>query len=273
MKFSQRIGINPVDTVLQVQGMNADLRNSLWNILDILIWKTNEFVMSQHGEGGIQDFSARLWFQYYKEPIDSRPDYGPDILEQIRGSYFSADWYEVYDFLEYVISIRKCPKLITGINKILERELSGYRYIESAFVPVTDEVEIEAVQKAVSEGPFSGVHSHLKTALEHLSRRENPDYRNSIKESISAVESMAREVTENPKATLGDALTLLEKRKQLHPALKKAFSAFYGYTSDEEGIRHAMLDEPDITISDAKFFLVACSSFINFLKVKLPSGA
>ncbi len=271
MKFSERIGINQVDTVLQVQGMDDDLKNSLWNVRDIFLWSQRGFATKQHGDPRIQGFSSKMWFSYFKEPIDSRPIYGTDILKQIRGYFFGAEWYVIYEFLEYILSSQNDPKLTNGINKILERELSGYRFIESTFIPVTDEVEIEAIQKAVSEGPFSGVHSHLKTAMEHLSRRENPDYRNSIKESISAVESMARELTNNPKATLGDALTLLEKQGQLHPALKKAFSAFYGYTSDEDGIRHAMMEEPDITISDAKFFLVSCSAFINYLKVKFPS--
>jgi len=80
---------------------------------------------------------------------------------------------------------------------------------------------------------------------------------------------MARELTGNPKATLGDALSMLEKNNHLHPALKKGFSTIYGYTSDEGGIRHAMLDEPTITVTDAKFFLVSCSTFINYLKAKL----
>jgi hypothetical protein len=201
--------------------------------------------------------------------MDSRPDRPFEILKDIRSYYFESDWYEVYDFLEYVLISERNNKLIERINHILERELSGYRFIESAFVPVTDEVEVDAVQKALTEGPFSGVHAHLKKAMEHLSRRENPDYRNSIKESISAVESMAREVTGNPKATLGDALSMLEKNNHLHPALKKGFSAIYGYTSDEGGIRHAMLDEPTITVTDAKFFLVSCSTFINYLKANL----
>lgn len=99
-----------------------------------------------------------------------------------------------------------------------------------------------------------------------LSDRKNPDYRNSIKESISAVESLARILTKNNKATLGDALRLLEQRRGLHLALREAFSKLYGYTSDEQGIRHAMLDEPKISAADAKFFLLSCTSFINYLK-------
>ena len=270
MRFSDRIGITQANNVLQTQGMSDELRSSLWNILTLCIWKKRNFLLSTYESRGdnIKTFSNGLWFYYFKKPLDSRPGHGDDILQFIRSYFFESEWYDVYNFLEYVLSSRKDDNLIKGINKILEIELSGYRFIDSHFVPITDEIEIKAIQNAIAEGPFSGVHEHLKTSLEHLSRRENPDYRNSIKESISAVESMVREITQNPKATLGDALSTLEKKGQLHSALKKAFSAFYGYTSNEGGIRHAMLEKPDITISDAKFFLVTCSSFINYLKSK-----
>ena len=272
MRFSDRLGITQANNVLQTQGMSDELRNSLWNILDMLLWSKPNFVTTPIGEPEIKHFSNRLWFNYFKKPIDSKSGYGPNILTAIREYFFEAKWYDVYNFLEYIILSEGNTKLIEVVNKILERELSGYRLIEGYFVPITDDIEIESIQKAIAECPFSGVHEHLKTSLEHLSRRENPDYRNSIKESISAVESIVREITQNPKATLGDALSTLEKKGQLHSALKKAFSAFYGYTSDEGGIRHAMLEKPDITISDAKFFLVTCSSFINYLKSKYPGG-
>jgi len=269
MKFSQQIGITPVETTLQTQGIDDALRNSLWNVLDLYIWSRERFVYSQSGTPGIMEFSRSLWFHYFKKPVDSRPDRGYEILEVIRKYYFGCNWYEVYDFIEHILLMQRNSYLNNAINSILELELSGYRFIESAFVPVTDEIEVEAVQKALAKGPFSGVQAHLQQALQHLSRRENPDYRNSIKESISAVESMAREITGDPKATLGNALSILEKGNHLHPALKKGFSAIYGYTSDEGGIRHAMLDEPQITVTDAKFFLVSCSTFINYLKAKI----
>jgi len=269
MKFSERIGLNQVDTSLKTQEISDDLRNSLWNVLDIFIWSRDRFLRVQYGHAEIEDFSKILWFHYFKKPIDTRPGREDEILEKIRKYYFTCQWYEVYEFIEFVLLEEKIPKLNSTINSILERELSGYRFIESAFVPITDEVEVEAVQKALAEGPFAGVRAHLHQALHHLARYENPDYRNSIKESISAVESMAREVTGDTKATLGDALAILEKRNHLHPALKRGFSAIYGYTSDEGGIRHAMLDEPKLYVSDAKFFLVSCATFINYLKSKI----
>jgi hypothetical protein len=51
----------------------------------------------------------------------------------------------------------------------------------------------------------------------------------------------------------------------LHPALRDAFSKLYGYTSNADGIRHAMMDETTLSFSDAKFMLVTCSAFINYV--------
>jgi len=76
-------------------------------------------------------------------------------------------------------------------------------------------------------------------------------------------------VSGNPKATLGAALNKIEKTHQLHPALKKALSSLYGYTSDSGGIRHALLEENSISYSDAKFMLVSCSAFINYVLGKI----
>jgi hypothetical protein len=42
----------------------------------------------------------------------------------------------------------------------------------------------------------------------------------------------------------------------------------YGYTSDAQGIRHALMDEPNLSFEDAKFMLVSCSAFVNYLIAK-----
>ena len=86
---------------------------------------------------------------------------------------------------------------------------------------------------------FAGVDAHLQQALDLYAKRKNPDYRNSIKESISAVESMAKIVSKKPRATLSDALKAIEKNGLLHKSLKDGFLKLYGYTSDADGIRHA----------------------------------
>jgi hypothetical protein len=177
----------------------------------------------------------------------------------------------VYDFLEFLVHTfsRQKPRLPDYLNTILTRELAGYRFIDGHVVDITDEQERAMLEEALGDTTFVAVSAHLARALELLSDRTNPDYRNSIKESVSAVEAMARIIADAPKATLGEALKVLERVGHLHPALKEAFSKLYGYTSDEQGIRHAMLDEPNITQADAKYFLLSCTSFVNYLKANV----
>jgi len=74
----------------------------------------------------------------------------------------------------------------------------------------------------------------------------------------------------NKKVTLGDCLNKIKSKRhiKLHPALIEAFKKFYGYTSDAEGIRHPLLEEPALSYEDAKFMLVSCSAFVNYVITK-----
>lgn len=266
--FSQRKGLKPLSETIEIESMSAELRNSLWNALDVALWSTENYIYKQYGDPLIEPFSRALWFHFFKQPVDSRPDRSSKILAGIRDNFFKCEWFEVYDFLEFVVAHyeRSKPRLADFLNQFLERELSAYRFVSGHLTDITDAQELEMLESALADSRFAGVAAHLQRALELYANRESPDYRNSIKESISAVESMARIVAENPKATLSDALKALEKHGALHPALKEGFMKLYAYTSDEGGIRHAMLDEPNLSSADARYFLLSCTSFVNYLK-------
>lgn len=268
VKFSQRKGFTPVSNIIQTNGISQELRNSLWSIIDICLWQDENFMYGHRGSMSFDVFTKVLWLHFFKKPIDTR---GSNMIAAIREYFFKCEWYEVYDFLEFTLNVVKKGHLDVAVNSILERDISGYRYINGVFTDITSKEEIEMLEEALTDTDYPGVKAHLQRALELLSHRENPDYRNSIKESISAVESVCREITGNKKATLGDALKVIERMHKLHPALKDAFSKLYGYTSDESGIRHAMLDEPDLGSSEAKFFLMTCTSFINYIKSKIDN--
>ena len=265
-RFSQRKGFKPVAEVIQINSMTSALRNSLWNILTLKIWRQDQFSLNVEL---IEVLSELLWADFFKEPIDSRPPHIEDILASIRERFFGCEWSEVYDFLEFVLGCLPEQALDEPFNIILERELSGYRLVSGCFTDITNPQELEMLETALSDDEFSGVSAHLQQALEHYSKRDNPDYRNSIKESISAVENMARIVSKKPKALLSDALKEIEKKGLLHKALKDGFTKLYGYTSDSNGIRHAMMDEPKLTQADARYFLLSCTSFVNYLKAQI----
>jgi hypothetical protein len=246
--------------------MDDALRNSLWNVMYEPLWKNHIFDFSQRSSnvpGGRLLLS--LWTDHFSQPADVAETFFPDTFRQIRERYMRADWSAVYDFVEFVVSRQWSSKLNAQFNAVLERHLSAYRFVGGTLAPITSEEEIVAVEQAMSHGgQFKPVVSHLETALARLADRLSPDYRNSIKESISAVEAACKIVADDPKASLGQAL----KKIGIHPALEKGFSAIYGYTSDADGIRHALFEESTVDADDAKFFLVSCSAFVNYLIAK-----
>ena len=113
--------------------------------------------------------------------------------------------------------------------------------------------------------------AHLRDASGCIS---DGDWAGAVRESIHAVESVARQLDPAASGTLGPALASLKKRGRLHPALKKAFSELYGYTSDEQGIRHSRLDEAKSQVGqdEAVFMLGACASFASYLWRRHKAG-
>ena len=86
---------------------------------------------------------------------------------------------------------------------------------------------------------------------------------------MSAVEAICGLIS-GKSTSLGNALKEIERKSQirLHAALEKSFESLYGYTSNADGIRHALLDEPSLDSEDTQFMLVSCSAFINYLLSK-----
>jgi hypothetical protein len=127
-----------------------------------------------------------------------------------------------------------------------------------------------SIERAIAQTTdlYSNTTEHLQQAVTLLAQKPTPDYRNCIKESISAVEALCAVVTGNSKVTLGQALKVIDTEAPLHGALRSAFEKLYGYTSDADGIRHALMEETKLEQEDAIFMLVACSAFVSYVIAK-----
>ena len=155
-------------------------------------------------------------------------------------------------------------------NMLFEEEKSGYRFLGGELSPITNEEELVTIEKA-GETPYAAVNKHIKKAIALYSDIASPDYENSVKESISAVEAMCSIITEETgaQATLGKMLKHLEGKGVFIPqAMKNAYSSLYGYTSDEGGIRHGSMEFKAVPAEDAKYMLISCSAFVNYLVEK-----
>jgi len=272
--FSERMGLKKASQTIQTDGMDQALRNALWNALTILFFPPGGETVPINSNSTLFRAARVLWASYFKQPLDTIPQWWGEARTIIRRNFFGYPWNEVYDFIEFcsealIADAAERKRLQVLCNQALEGNQAGYRMTAGKFIANTAKHELETIDAAqAAKGKFSPVADHIQKALEHLSRRENPDYRNSIKESISAVEAACCIIADDQKATLGQALKKLEEQGfPIHKAQKDAFSKLYGYTSNAEGIRHALLDEPTLTYGDAQFMLVTCSAFVNYLIV------
>lgn len=281
--FSDRRKINPLNTEIQINDLDERTRNKIANLLkrwcdaieklgvekDFFKKYLNDVFgqfVDNYMEYLFQNYYSDTFRKYIFNPIIQ--DNYSDVLticEYITGS--ASDIFkksQIHVFPYYNTNQRiNCEQ---ELNALFEEEFVGYRMIAREITPITNEVEINEIKTSL-DIEFEGCKSHIKKGLSLLSDREKPDYKNSIKESISAVESICQIICKDDKATLGKALNKLEESGiKLHKSLKEAFSKLYGYTSDEGGIRHAEgLFESNVSFEDAKFMLVTCCAFVNYL--------
>lgn len=275
LSFSQRMGIKPIEVPIQTDCLNEDTRMDIWN--SFYQWFT-AFVNGERYmvniDGNERGFCIRVWGNYLRKDLSELSN-GKQITNHIKTWVLSSStaWYEILDFCEQIINDHY--KLVNFfsemLNNVFEKDNVGYRIIGKQISPITNETEIQSIESALAlSGPFSGARIHIQTALEKYSDKTDPDYRNCVKESISAVESMCQILADNPKATLGAALKVLNNSGiDIHSALAAGFEKIYGYTSDQDGIRHAILNESKtVEPEDALFMLVSCSAFCNYLQQK-----
>ena len=283
MRFSDRVGATKPPTTIQVGSVNDELRNSIWNfylsVFDDSYNPNDPGLTAEHRNWA--KLTRSIAEDVAKIPFDK---IDRDEKAWTRHQHFDSQWHDMYNLLQHVVlncygiperSPQTLDALVSRANAILEREMSGYRFIQGELAPITNKTEISAIENAISkaeEAGFEGISTHLQASLQMLSLKPEPDYRNSIKESISAVESAAKCLAGDKAGGLDQALAKLKSRCQIHPALEQGFLKLYGYTSDEGGIRHALMDAPAVGFDEAKFMLVSCSAFAHYLICKAETA-
>ena len=275
--FSEAHGMGSCVTQMQLDDLDDRTRNILFNIISVSLYRyfNRDKFYDRYGSPlyNQENQLCQLIFTYVLGiRFNASLHYDMhNLIPYIEKIISDAPYNEVFDLLEKLYTyhyhdIQQKEPIDQIINSVFEQEYVGYRFVDGRIVPITDENEIESIEDACS-GEFEGPRTHIKKAVGFIADRERKDYKNCIKESISAVESICSIVVGNDKATLPDALKILKKNNlKIHPVLEVALIKLYAYTSDENGIRHAEgLFENDVTFEEAEFMLVSCSAFVNYL--------
>jgi hypothetical protein len=268
LPFGQRHGYDTVKPV-QVDGMDGRLRNALWNCIHTeLKVSSNTLQRYQFSRTSTYGLYKRIFDEVIGVRTDTLP-YQQHQMVALLGKWVGdAPWFKVYELVEFIARGQTNDEdFVKCCNRALERESAGYRLLNGRVVPIVSPEELSEVESAIrlSGGPVS---THLNAALSAIADRNNPSPRKVVHESISAVESAVRALLGDSNITLGEGLKKLDL--DLHPALSKGLGVIYGWTSDaKSGIRHGLSEKPwEVDAADARYMLIACSAFINYLRAK-----
>ena len=286
--FAQRYGYEDLPEAMKLEFLSNDLRREFCNAVAYL---ARRFAIRRNSAYFSSDGSLlfRSIFGEF-EGIPDRAVKGGDIADFMNKSDHVLMYGPCHDVLKFLeIAMRKTwevvhrgsdfriayEQLAVAIQKLLEKHGAAYRLdVEEGhrwwFYPCECDEHASATAEALETlrtGGFESAKRHLRNAADHINSGRHG---NAVAESIHAVESVARKI--NPEAkTLTPALKSLQDRGLLrHSALRQAFEKLYGYTSDEQGIRHAQIDEGEanVGLDESLFMFGACAAFAGYLARK-----
>ena len=276
LSFSQAQGYEEIPGPLQLEELPEAARTRIWNVLFAHLKESSNLGMLRIDW---KDILRAVHVGFHGLALDEwRSDFWP-ACKELREYIETRPFNKVFDLFQFVLRHPGCPpEFISEMQQMFAECRLAY-VIDTAppptILPAATPEEGAAVVDALQtlrEAGLGGSAAHLRAAGERINAG---DWAGSVRESIHAVESVARQLDPGDAKTLEPALASLSGRGALHPALKKAFSTLYGYTSDEQGVRHARLDQtdPQVGQDEALFMLGACAAFASYLWRKRAAGA
>ena len=284
LTFSQRYGYDPLPEPMRLECLSDDLRREIWNtILSFLDSITSASFGTQLEEYDNQDIRFILG-KILRKPEDEINTDKKHLVYCIKNIILKDSFNGVLDFLEHFLdfilhsskrnSYVDAMKYINRIEDLFERYAAAY-YLDISkmplqFVPRGSKEQGEATQQAIEtiqDADMDGASTHLRKAAKNINEGQFPD---SVRESIRAVEAVARRI-DSTSSTLGDALkSLKDKHLLTNTQLKAGFEKLYAYTNSEEGVRHALVFQNDakVGVDEALFMYGACASFAAYLVSK-----
>jgi len=262
--FSERYGYRKVNNSLVWEEVPMQVRIRIWNALTNIFGMfkkdTSDFLIKIFDKFLREDISGFLKMPIYTLILQDR------LLESLKQKFFDFEWDIFFDFIEFLCEYYPDKKVIDryipSLNSVLEEEKLAYRIIDGVVTPLTDKEEIKEVEKALNPpDKFAPVREHMRKALKLFSDKREADYQNSIKECMSALDSLTS-VIKGKKTTFPNFVRNLD----VHKALKDGFLKLYAWSSDAEGIRHGITgEELKPLMAEARYILVTVSAFVNYV--------
>ena len=257
------------------------LSKFIYNELDIFKININLLPL------GIKKLNGRLCLELDRE-LDAFDCDSASCTDGLRYTIRTCEWYQFYDFIE-IIGEEIKRKELEGDGFLIDTDplfqaqtpfFDAYRKeVNNLFTKhniewhLNNRSELEtALPKALATiinnteknlDKFEAARDHYRKAKRYA-LGTHKDSENSIKESISALESVGK-VLYPKTATLGDVLKSIRKDESIPKMLVEVIQKFSDYSNSEPGVRHGGTKKPNSDELDAELALHLSAAFIRYI--------
>ena len=225
-------------------------------------------------------FSWTAMRQVVCEVLLEGPDPGnwsdSNIQHEVNWLLNEAHWPKIYDIAEALYEVAKgSSRHNSAAAEKFERRLNNF-FVEKGIGWQLHDGRItyrgsEAFEKSTHEVPnrldesgFPSSAEQMREALRDISRRPKPDTTGAIQHAMAALEATAREVTGQPKPTLGKLVPALDLPSPLNQAVNK----LWGYAS-EHG-RHIRENQQTPNTAEAELIVSVAGALCAFIAQRRP---
>lgn len=195
----------------------------------------------------------------------------PNIYEENVQLLGDCKWYRVYDVIERVDEYLGQRNYDSGTYEHFNNELNdffvehgiGWKLIDGHVEmrgPESFEVILKSAKETESQAGLFTASSELHQAISDLSRRPAPDPTGAIQHAMASLECVARQLTGDQQATLGQILN--DHRMLIQAPLDQAVKKTWAYAS--EFGRH-LQEGREPSFEDAELVVGLCASVSNYL--------
>jgi hypothetical protein len=198
----------------------------------------------------------------------------PNVRDEVIGLIQACDWYRVYDlteaFYEHFARNNRGREFAERLNELFEDLGIGWQMIEGQVVTRGNEEFERVVAHAAGQIEAAGLRTaktEIEEACADLSRRPEPDITGTIQHCMAALECVARVVSDDARATLGEIIQRHGVQIGIPRPLDNAIERMWGYASQ---IARHVREGRVPTREEAEFLLSMSASIIAYLLQRRP---
>jgi hypothetical protein len=208
----------------------------------------------------------------------------PNVDGEVRDNLSSCEWYEVCDSIEAIHhrlvnrdeeepwdrGESRAEYFAAELNKYFRRQGIGWQLVGGEIQvrgPEAFEAGLKEAQATLSAAGRSTAANEIHQALMDLSKRPESDLTGALQHALAALECVARDVTGDPKATLGAILG--RSKTLLPPPMNDAAEKLWGFAS-EQG-RH-LREGRDPALEEVELAVHMAAALATYLSRRVSRG-